>query len=59
VCATVNTKGQHTQVKAIYVGNLPDSVTEEKLKDMFADYGQVRISGNKTCLHAPAVMCQG
>jgi RNA recognition motif-containing protein len=31
------------QVKAIYVGNLPETVTEEKLRDVFKAYGEVRI----------------
>jgi RNA recognition motif-containing protein len=29
------------QVKAIYVGNLPETVTEEKLRDLFKAYGEV------------------
>eukprot|EP00882_Tetradesmus_deserticola_P015278 GHRQ01016274.1.p1 GENE.GHRQ01016274.1~~GHRQ01016274.1.p1 ORF type:complete len:304 (+),score=145.33 GHRQ01016274.1:334-1245(+) len=30
-----------SKVKAIYVGNLPDTVTEEKLRDLFKAYGEV------------------
>lgn len=29
------------QVKAIYVGNLPETVTDSKIKDVFAAYGEV------------------
>eukprot|EP00210_Caulerpa_lentillifera_P003170 g3029.t1 len=31
----------HEKVKSIYVGNLPDTVTEMKLRDMFKAYGDV------------------
>jgi RNA recognition motif-containing protein len=30
------------QVRAVYVGGLPDTVTEDKLRDMFKAYGEVR-----------------
>lgn len=30
------------QVKSIYVGNLPESVTEAKLRDVFKAYGEVK-----------------
>jgi RNA recognition motif-containing protein len=34
------------QVKAIYVGNLPETVTEEKLRDVFKAYGEVSIGSS-------------
>lgn len=30
------------QVKSIYVGNLPENVTEAKLRDVFKAYGEVK-----------------
>jgi RNA recognition motif-containing protein len=30
------------QVRAVYVGNLPETITEEKLKEVFATYGEVQ-----------------
>ncbi|CAD7698385.1 unnamed protein product [Ostreobium quekettii] len=33
--------GDQEKVKSIYIGNLPHTVTEEKLKDMFKAYGEV------------------
>lgn len=32
---------EQEKVKSIYIGNLPDSVTEAKLKDIFKAYGEV------------------
>lgn len=39
LCPLHSTVGM--QVKAIYVGNLPETVTEEKLRDIFKAYGEV------------------
>jgi RNA recognition motif-containing protein len=36
------------QVKAIYVGNLPETVTEEKLRDVFKAYGEVSTASSNS-----------
>ena len=50
------------QVKSIYVGQLPDSVDEHKLKNLFAAYGQVRLlicmaASHKETLHTAMATC--
>ena len=38
------TDPDHEKVKSVYIGNLPDSVTENQLKDIFKAYGDVCVS---------------
>ena len=33
--------GGHSQVKNVFVGNLPPGATEERLRDIFSKYGEV------------------